>query len=146
LAVYTDSLQNGFENWSWATNNFANPSPVFSGTDSISFVPSDYGAIYFHNPTPFTLSTYTSLQFWINGALTSGESFSVLIYGTGTAPATIGTSVTLPSPLVSGTWVEQTIPITAFGEPAGTQISGFAIQFISANVAPTFYVDAVSFV
>ena len=35
-AIYTDSLVNGWENWSWATVNFANRTPVHAGTSSCS--------------------------------------------------------------------------------------------------------------
>jgi len=34
--IYTDSLQNGWVNWSWATVSFTNTSPVHAGADSIS--------------------------------------------------------------------------------------------------------------
>ena len=36
LPIYTDHLVNGFQDWSWATHNLANASPVHSGTASIS--------------------------------------------------------------------------------------------------------------
>lgn len=34
--VYTDAFANGFQNWSWGTDNIANMSPVHSGNNSIS--------------------------------------------------------------------------------------------------------------
>src|SRR4029077_17907580 len=75
-SIYTDSLQNGWENWSWATNNFANTSPVHSGSDSISVTCSTYQAVYFHNP-PFAPTLYTNLVFWINGGPTGGQPLQV---------------------------------------------------------------------
>jgi len=36
LQIYTDNLVNGFQDWSWATRNMANTSPVHSGSASIS--------------------------------------------------------------------------------------------------------------
>ncbi len=35
LPVYTDSLQSGFQDWSWATRNLNNTSPVHKGSRSI---------------------------------------------------------------------------------------------------------------
>ena len=34
--IYDDALENGWVNWGWATLNYANTSPVHSGSDSIS--------------------------------------------------------------------------------------------------------------
>src|SRR5215469_1307039 len=65
-AVYTDALVNGWQNWSWATVNLANTSPVQSGTDSISVSAGPYQALYLHQ-TAFDSTLYTSLIFWING-------------------------------------------------------------------------------
>ena len=36
LATYTDGLVNGFEDWSWATRDLNNASPVHTGNRSIS--------------------------------------------------------------------------------------------------------------
>jgi hypothetical protein len=39
FSIYSDQLNNGFQNWSWnlGDNNFANSAPVNSGTNSIAF-------------------------------------------------------------------------------------------------------------
>ena len=34
--IYTDSLQNGWENWSWASVNLNNTNPVHGGPASVS--------------------------------------------------------------------------------------------------------------
>ena len=34
--IYDNALENGWQNWGWATLNYANPSPVHSGSDSVS--------------------------------------------------------------------------------------------------------------
>ena len=36
MIIYDDALENGWENWGWATLNYTNTSPVHSGSDSIS--------------------------------------------------------------------------------------------------------------
>src|SRR6266853_1019918 len=47
-AVYTDSLQNGWLNYGWATLDYNNSSPVHSGTKSIAvtITTTNYEAIY----------------------------------------------------------------------------------------------------
>ena len=44
--IYTDTLANGWQNWSWATVNFANLSPVHSGSSSISVSAAAWQAVY----------------------------------------------------------------------------------------------------
>src|SRR5688572_21301551 len=65
-AVFTDSLQNGWENWSWATVNLTNSSPVHGGTRSISVATDAWEAAYFHH-SAMDASYFTNLTFWIHG-------------------------------------------------------------------------------
>jgi len=46
--AYTDALVNGWQNWSWATVNLSNTTPVQSGTDSIAVSAGPYQALYLH--------------------------------------------------------------------------------------------------
>ena len=53
--LYTDSVQNGWEDWSWdCTRNFSSTSPVYSGTYAIrvSYTANLWGGLYFGNNTP----------------------------------------------------------------------------------------------
>ena len=61
-AVYTDALVNGWQNWSWATVNLSNTTPVQSGTDSISVSAGPYQALYLHQ-TAFDSTPYTESGF-----------------------------------------------------------------------------------
>src|SRR5271169_2195144 len=70
-AIYTDSLQNAWANWSWSSVlNFNNGSPVHSGSASIAvtitnnYVTNYWGAIYLHH-TAFDSTPYTNITFWI---------------------------------------------------------------------------------
>src|SRR5208282_3338874 len=68
--IYDDALENGWANWSWATVNLANTSPVHSGSHSISVTasntPTDWQALYL-NVSAMNTSGFTNLTFWING-------------------------------------------------------------------------------
>src|SRR5260370_20171604 len=72
-SVYADSLQNGWQNWSWATVNLTNPSPVHAGVFSISVSSSNWQALYLHHAAQ-DASQFTSLAFWINGGSAGGQS------------------------------------------------------------------------
>ncbi|MFM8357040.1 MAG: hypothetical protein ACKOET_00640, partial [Verrucomicrobiota bacterium] len=64
-AIYTDSLVNGWQDWSWATVNLAANSPVRSGSKSASVVADACEAIYLHHAA-FDSSGYSDLVFWLH--------------------------------------------------------------------------------
>jgi alpha-L-arabinofuranosidase len=142
LAIYTDNLVNGFQNWSWATVNLSNASPVHSGTYSISVTDGgDYQALSFEHPD-FNTTLYTNLVFWINGGSVGGQKVEVwgMLDGTNQADYTLGK-------LQTNTWQQFTIPLSALGVAGKPNCSGFEIQGDDAGAAqPTFYVDDVQLV
>jgi alpha-L-arabinofuranosidase len=137
-AVYTDALVNGWQNWSWATVNLSNTSPVQSGADSISVSAGPYQALYLHQ-TPFDSTLYTSLIFWINGGASGGQ----LLQVQGTLNGAAQTVVTLPA-LAANTWQQVTIPLSSLGVQNQPDFDGFWIQDRSGTTQPTFYVDTIS--
>ena len=137
-AVYTDALVNGWQNWSWATVNFANTAPVQSGSDSISVSAGPYQALYLHQ-TPFDSSTYGNLVFWINGGATGGQLLQVQATLNGAAQ----TVVTLPA-LAANTWQQISIPLSSLGVQSQPDMDGFWIQDRSGTTQPTFFVDTIS--
>src|SRR5690348_15420970 len=59
LSVYTDSLQNGWENWSWA-QTASSATPAHSGAASLAVTSAAWEAAYFHNPS-VDATLYTNL-------------------------------------------------------------------------------------
>src|SRR6266704_2342798 len=109
--LYTDSLQNGWVPYGWATINYANTSPVHSGADSISVkinsTPSNWDAIYIHHDA-FDSSPYTNLTFWINGGAAGGQQLRIqAIVG-----STAQTAVALPT-LAANTWQQITFSLAS---------------------------------
>ncbi|MFO1477977.1 MAG: glycoside hydrolase family 44 protein [Verrucomicrobiota bacterium] len=141
MSVYTDSLQGTWANWSWATVNFANASPVHSGSASISVVSSGYQALYLHNNTAFNSSPYASLSFWVNGGATGGQPLSVQATTNGTA---LGSTYTLTAP--TGAWQQVTIPLSSLGAANLPSMDGFWIQVNSGTAQPAVYIDDIQFV
>ena len=145
-AVYTDALVSGWQNWSWATVNLSNTSPVQSGSDSISVNASDYGGLYFHHD-PFDSSLYTSLVFWINGGPSGGQVLQVQaeLSGPGEQVSNPQTAVTLPA-LAANTWQQVTIPLASLGVQDEPNLDGFWIANTRVGgTLPVFYVDTISF-
>src|SRR5208282_3883580 len=106
--IYDDALENGWANWSWATVNLANTSPVHSGTYSISVSCTNYEALYLHN-TPFNSSLYTNLTFWINGG---GGGQPLKVQATTNQVALSAAYTFTPA---AGVWQQVTIPLSTLG-------------------------------
>jgi hypothetical protein len=142
LPIYTDNLVNGFQNWSWATVNLQNSSPLHSGSYSISVTDNGNSqALYLEHPD-FNTSPYTSLSFWINGGSAGGQQLQVWGYLDGT------NQVAYPlGALQVNTWQQITIPLSSLGVANKANFSGFNIQGNDGGAAqPTFYVDDIQLV
>ena len=135
--VYDDSLENGWVSYGWATTlNFANTSPVHSGSDSISVgCTTNYQAVSLHHDA-FSTATYTNLTFW----LYVGTNTSIPLY----VQATIngdGQPGVLVSSLLTNSWQQVTLSWNSL-HVANTTIDGFWIQ-AQINGVDQFYVDDI---
>lgn len=137
--VYDGALENGWQNWSWATVDFANASPAYLNPYSISVSCTNYEGFYLHN-NPFDSGLYTNLSFWINGGA-GGQQLTVQALTNGTS---VGASYTFIAP--AGSWEQIVIPLSVLGVAKETDMDGFWIQSDSAAQVPTFYVDAITLV
>ena len=138
--IYDDALENGWQNWGWATLNYNNASPVHSGSASISvtITTNTSQAIYIAH-TAFDSSPYTNLVFWINGGPTGGQQLKVQGHANGAALA----STNLPT-LAANTWQQFTIPLASLGVANSPNMDGFWIQDRIGAVQPVFYLDDIS--
>lgn len=138
--VYADSLQNGWENWSWATVNLANPSPVRSGSSSISVSSQNWQALYLHHAAQAG-SAFTNLGFWINGGASGGQIVQVQAMRNGVAQNPM-----VLTPLPVNSWRQETISLASLGVASATDFDGFWLQVQNSGLAPTFYVDDISLI
>ena len=138
--VYTDSLQNSWQNWSWATVNLANGSPVHSGSSSLSVSSTNWQALYLHHAAQDG-SGFANLTFWINGGSTGGQ----VVQGQATRNGVAQPPVVLAA-LPVNTWRQETISMAALNVATATDFDGFWIQVQNSGLAPTFYVDDITFV
>ncbi len=142
--IYDDALQNGWANWSWATVNLANTSPVHSGSYSISVTasntPGNWQALYL-DISAMSTTGFTNLIFWINGGASGGQLVQVQgILGSTPQPAVqIG-------PLPANTWEQITLSMSALSVANQANFTGFWLQAEGNSTVPTFYVDDISLV
>jgi hypothetical protein len=137
--IYDDSLQNSWVDWSWGTRNFANTSPVNTGSYSISANEVAWEAISFYH-TDFDTSPYTNLVFSINGGPAGGQVLQVQAQ-----LGQVNTGYTYPISALpaSNTWQQITIPLTALGIANAPNFDRFWIQLTSNGTTNAYYVDDV---
>ena len=138
-AIYTDSLQNGWQNWGWATLNYNNTNPVHSGSASIAVtVVSSYQAIYIdHNA--FDSSPYASISFWINGGSAGGQQLHIQ----GLLGSSAQQAVALAA-LPTNSWRHLNISLASLSVAGQPNFTGFWIQDRLGAAQPTFYLDDIT--
>ena len=144
LTVYTDQLQNGFEDGSWGVHNMAQASVVHAGSAAISFEPNNWSGLSLSRTAGIDVSRYGTLQFWIHGGTAGGQTLQVIALAGGNA---IGEGAPLASfvpggKIPAGSWVQVQVPFAALGAASGT-LSGFRIMDWTGNAQAAVYVDDI---
>ncbi|MHB8636695.1 MAG: glycoside hydrolase family 44 protein [Fimbriimonadaceae bacterium] len=137
--VYSDELDNGWQNWSWASVNLSNSSPVHGGAYSISVTETaGYQALYLHHSAQ-SADGFEALVFWVNGGATGGQ----LLQVQGTLNGGAIAAYPLP-PLAANTWTRVVVPLKAIGVWGANNFDGFWLQDRSGTAQGEYYVDDIS--
>src|SRR5579871_6185397 len=145
--VFDDALESGWQNWCCATLNYANTSPVHSGSASISVtIAPGYQGIQIWHPD-MDSTPYASLTFWINGGSSGGQKLRVygMLDAGGVQNQGQSASYSLPT-LSANNWQQITIPLSTLGVAGMPNFTGFVIQDTTGAAQPTFYVDDIALV
>lgn len=143
FSIYSDQLNNGFQNWSWNSgdNNFANTSPVNSGSNSIAFTGGAWEAISVWHPN-FNPAPFTNLSFWINSGGSGGQIINIYAqYGTNSTSA-----YQLPALPATTDWQQFLIPFSALHIVGVTNLNRINFQLTSYGTAGPFYMDDINLV
>lgn len=135
LPIYRGYTVNGFQNYSWATVNFA---ATYGGSNCVSVLSTtNYQAVYFGH-ADFPTAPYNALDFWINGGPGGGQPVQVAGPLDGSPPTqySLGT-------LQANVWQHFTILLSTLGISNATNCTGFWIQVAANNAEPVFYVCGV---
>jgi hypothetical protein len=143
LTIYSDSLASGWVDSSYnTTRNFANTSPVHSGSDSISAtITAAYGGIQLTHAAMST-SGYGFITFWLNGGTAGGQQLQMYGLLGGTVQSA---RYYLAAPLVN-VWQQYFVPLSALGVNNAANFTGFAIQDSAGGTEPTFYLDDIQLI
>ena len=113
-AIYDDTLENGWQNWSWDTGtNFTATSYIHTGSYSVQVSYTAAWGGFYLGQTAFCTSPYASLNFWVNGGTQAGRSISVSASNaSGSAPVSIPLNNYIAGgSIAAGAWRQATIPL-----------------------------------
>jgi len=134
--IYTDGLQNGFQNWSYtASHDFSNTEKVRMGNMAIKAVygGNGYQGITFNHSTGISTSGYTKLEFSVYAdASANGQKLQVVTNSNYGGPSPQVT-------LVGGSWTTFSVNLSDMGNPS--TITQIVLQ--GANFSGTVYIDHV---
>src|SRR5271168_1111147 len=141
ISIYSDQMNNGFQNWSWGNVVITNTSPVHSGTDSISYHDVAWNGISFWH-ADFNLAPYIYLDFWLNGGGTGGQVIQIYLQYSNAVIST--TAYQLPALPATTVWQHFLIPFSTLGAPGVTNLSRINFQLTSNGTTNEFYMDDVN--
>ena len=138
LALYTDNLVNGFQNWSWATVNLQANALVHAGSYALAVTDGGNQALAL-NRAQFNSSPYANLTFWVNGGSAGGQ----LLQVRGLLDYNAQSAVSVAALPANNIWQQVTIALSTLGVAGKSNVTGFWIQGRSGAAQATFYVDDV---
>ena len=137
MAIYQESLVNGWNNWSWASVNTASTTTSHTGSNAIAVTADAFEALYLQHAALPT-GAFESLKFWIHGGATGGQTLNVVALKSDVAQPSVPIG-----PLPAGVWQEVVIPLAQLGIANAADLSGLWLQENAGVTQPTFYVDDV---
>ncbi|HET9485553.1 MAG TPA: glycoside hydrolase family 44 protein [Xanthomonadales bacterium] len=151
LVVYDDGAagapyRNGFQDYGWATRDFASTAFVHSGTTALAWEPDGFEAIYVHHDSGIDIVQHVALRGWVHGGSgTNQDVRACLLLG--------NVEAKLPCPklrdfaaggIAPGEWRSFRIPIDALAD-AGDVVDGFWFQDASGADQPRLHFDQIEF-
>lgn len=143
LSVYYDQLHSGFVDWSWAERDLRDGDVFRTGTNSISFEPDAWKALFLHRNGLLRTADYSAIEFWIHGGTTGGQSLRIR-GALGGDPLGLGAPLSdfLPGGVPAGQWVRVQVPLVDIGLISGN-FDGIWIQDDSGGDQARVYIDDV---
>jgi hypothetical protein len=133
--IYTDALQNTFQDWSYTdTHDFNSTANVRQGTKSIKgiYAAAGFQGITFHAGTAASTAAYTKFEFSVFGeAGTGGKKLNVVVNGNYATPVQVT--------VLEGEWATFSLTLSSIG--AATTLSEVVLQ--SAGWGGVIHIDHV---
>lgn len=138
LIIYDDTLNAGWQNWSWDTTvDLNNPAPVHGGSHSIAATYiAAWAGLYLHADPAVDLAGCDTLRFYIHGGSAGGQQLRVVANGSD------GQTFAVTAP--AGAWTQIDVPLTALGNPA--TLSDLYWQDTTGGPQAAFYLDDIQLI
>jgi hypothetical protein len=149
VTVYSDSLQNGFQDYSYGGgSNFASTVQVHSGSNSISFLGNNFNAVSFDQPAgPYSTATYPTLRLWVRGGAANQHLQLVLQNGANNVVAQASLDNYIPGGVIAnGQWLQATVNFTQAPLNYNGNFDRIDLQWNSGAAAPAgqeIYLDDI---
>lgn len=137
ITVFDDTLQNGFQDWSWAVHNLNNNTPVNSGSVSISMQADNWDGLLFHKDTQIDVADNNRLSFYIHGGNSGGQSIRVYFQNNGLVIATVDIPL-----LVANSWQQVVVSLSDLGVTFGG-FQDIVFQDNTGTDQPEIYLDDI---
>ena len=137
MAIYQESLVNGWNNWSWASVSTASTTTAHTGSNAIAVTADAFEALYLQHAALPT-GAFESLKFWIHGGATGGQTLNVVALRNGVSQPAVRIG-----PLPAGTWQEFVIPLAQLGIANVADLTACGCRKMPASRSPRIYVDDV---
>jgi len=137
--IYDDTLQNGWQDWSWCTRDLSNSAPVHSGTKSIGATCGAWEAVSLVRGA-FATAPYTNFVFWAHGGSSGGQRLQIMAQRSSGNP----TNFVWAGPLAAGAWQRISVPLSSLGVAGVSDCTVFWIWNNTDTALPTLYLDDIS--
>ena len=139
LVIYSDRLENGFEDHSWVTHDLAAKSLVHSGVYSIEISSAtNWQGLYFYH-TNFDSTPYESVSFWARGGTEDGQEIQIQGLLDGKTPS----DDTYSRVTLTTNWQQITVTLEELDVVGKTNFTGIWIQETPESPDSPFYIDDV---
>src|ERR1035437_212271 len=140
LSIYSDQLNNGFDDWSWSqVHDLASVGTVHSGANAIGIYATNWQGVSFYH-ADYDTSAYTMLSCWANGGTLGGQQLQINCdFGSGPSSA----QYALPGALLANTWTQFTLSLPTLGAANRTNLSRINLQLTAAGTTNYFYLDDI---
>ncbi len=106
--IYVDSLQNGWQNFSWGTVDFAWPQNVYQGAAAVRFNAHSFQGLSFAKTTPIQVNQWPQLRLYIRGDA-GAENLNFSLQSGNTVHANVPLNSLMSSALPAGNYREVTV-------------------------------------
>ena len=147
VSVFSDQLDNGFQDWSWPGPIVLQAIETHSGATAIEFEPDNYSGVYVQSTTAFSGTNLEYVTIWLNGGNHGHQLLQIVVVyfdfttSTVSVRGDLAIDDLLPGGLQPGTWTELTVALSDLGVSAGITFNGMYLMANTNADQEAVYVD-----